>query len=227
MDIGIFSGSFNPIHVGHLALANYLCEFGGLDELWFLVTPRNPFKVGQDLLPDALRLELVQLAVEGYSKFRASDFEFHLSHGAGATCRRGIFQVSCFRFRISFVSTFLYHPYVRPPEGSLSATHISPDYRIGQLVFLLPLVSVRTPAGRESHFDLSPFRLSRRRVFSASSRASGRFACTRNQLYLYPRVYRGREGCTLFSPSSRVRTADAEVSFRLRLLALIMLPKNK
>ena len=78
MDIGIFSGSFNPIHVGHLALANYLCEFGGLDELWFLVTPRNPFKVGQDLLPDALRLELVQLAVEGYPKFRASDFEFHL-----------------------------------------------------------------------------------------------------------------------------------------------------
>lgn len=79
MNIGIFSGSFNPIHIGHLALANYLCEFGGLDELWFLVTPRNPFKVGQDLLPDALRLELVELAIEGYPKFRASDFEFHLS----------------------------------------------------------------------------------------------------------------------------------------------------
>ena len=78
MEVGIFSGSFNPIHIGHLALANYLCEFGGLDELWFLVTPRNPFKVGQDLLPDELRLELVQLAVEGYSKFRASDFEFYL-----------------------------------------------------------------------------------------------------------------------------------------------------
>ena len=78
MDVGIFSGSFNPIHIGHLALANYLCEFEGLDELWFLVTPRNPFKVGQDLMPDEFRLELVRLAVEDYPKFRASDFEFHL-----------------------------------------------------------------------------------------------------------------------------------------------------
>ena len=78
MDVGIFSGSFNPIHIGHLALANYLCEFEGLDELWFLVTPRNPFKVGQDLMPDELRLELVRLAVEDYPKFRASDFEFRL-----------------------------------------------------------------------------------------------------------------------------------------------------
>ena len=49
MEIGIFSGSFNPIHIGHLALANYLCEFEGLDQVWFLVTPRNPFKVGQEL----------------------------------------------------------------------------------------------------------------------------------------------------------------------------------
>lgn len=79
MNIGIFSGSFNPIHVGHLALANYLCEFEGLDELWFLVTPRNPFKVGQELLPDALRLELVRVAISGYPRFRASDFEFRLS----------------------------------------------------------------------------------------------------------------------------------------------------
>lgn len=78
MNIGIFSGSFNPIHVGHLALANYLCEFEGLDELWFLVTPRNPFKQGQELLPDALRLELVRVAISGYSRFRASDFEFRL-----------------------------------------------------------------------------------------------------------------------------------------------------
>ncbi|MBE6287505.1 MAG: nicotinate-nucleotide adenylyltransferase [Mediterranea massiliensis] len=75
---GIFSGSFNPIHIGHLALANYLCEFAGLDELWFLVSPCNPLKQGQTLLPDTLRLELVQMAVADYPKFRASDFEFHL-----------------------------------------------------------------------------------------------------------------------------------------------------
>lgn len=76
--IGIFSGSFNPIHVGHLALANYLCEYEGLDEVWFLVTPRNPLKQGQELMDDAFRLQLVRLAIEGYPKFRASDFEFHL-----------------------------------------------------------------------------------------------------------------------------------------------------
>lgn len=75
---GIFSGSFNPIHIGHLALANYLCEFTELDELWFLVSPCNPLKQGQSLMPDELRLELVQLAVADYPKFRASDFEFHL-----------------------------------------------------------------------------------------------------------------------------------------------------
>lgn len=75
---GIFSGSFNPIHIGHLALANYLCEFEGLDELWFLVSPQNPLKEQTDLWPDELRLKLVQLSIEGYSKFRASDMEFHL-----------------------------------------------------------------------------------------------------------------------------------------------------
>lgn len=75
---GIFSGSFNPIHIGHLALANYLCEFEGLDELWFMVSPHNPLKEQADLWPNELRLKLVQLSIEGYPKFRASDFEFHL-----------------------------------------------------------------------------------------------------------------------------------------------------
>ena len=75
---GIFGGSFNPIHIGHLALANYLCEFAGLDEVWFLVSPQNPLKKREDLLDDQSRLELARLAINGYDKFRVSDFEFGL-----------------------------------------------------------------------------------------------------------------------------------------------------
>lgn len=75
---GLFGGSFNPIHIGHLALANYLCEFHGLDELWFLVSPHNPLKEHADLLDDTQRLELARLAIEGYPRFKVSDFEFRL-----------------------------------------------------------------------------------------------------------------------------------------------------
>ena len=75
---GIFGGSFNPIHIGHLALANYLCEYGEVDEVWFLVSPQNPFKQQQQLLDDANRLRLVEASVAGYPKFHASDFEFNL-----------------------------------------------------------------------------------------------------------------------------------------------------
>ncbi len=75
---GIFSGSFNPIHIGHLALANYLCEFEQLDEIWFMVSPHNPLKSEAELWPDELRLKLVELAIKDYPKFSSSDFEFHL-----------------------------------------------------------------------------------------------------------------------------------------------------
>ena len=78
MNVGLFCGSFNPIHVGHLALANYLCEYEGLDEVWFVVSPRNPFKLHDELMDDAFRLRLVRLAIAGYPRFVASDFEFHL-----------------------------------------------------------------------------------------------------------------------------------------------------
>ena len=79
MKTGIFSGSFNPVHIGHLALANYLCEYEGLDEVWFLVTPHNPLKEEDELMDDTFRLKLVQLAIAGYPKFKASDIEFNLS----------------------------------------------------------------------------------------------------------------------------------------------------
>jgi nicotinate-nucleotide adenylyltransferase len=78
MKTGIFGGSFNPIHIGHLALANYLCEYEGLDEIWFMVSPQNPLKAEAELWPDELRLKLVTLATEDYHRFHASDFEFHL-----------------------------------------------------------------------------------------------------------------------------------------------------
>lgn len=75
---GIYGGSFNPIHIGHLAIANYLCEYTSLDELWLMITPGNPLKENINLLPDTLRLKMVSEAIADYPKMKASDFEFHL-----------------------------------------------------------------------------------------------------------------------------------------------------
>ena len=76
--IGLFFGSFNPIHIGHLIIANHLVEHSALDELWLVVTPQNPFKEKQSLLNNHWRLEMVHLAIADYPKLRASDIEFHL-----------------------------------------------------------------------------------------------------------------------------------------------------
>ncbi len=78
MNIGIFSGSFNPIHIGHLILANYIVEFTEIDEVWFLVSPQNPLKVECELLDENERFEMVKLAIGAYPKLKASDFEFSL-----------------------------------------------------------------------------------------------------------------------------------------------------
>ena len=75
---GVYGGSFNPIHNGHIALARHLLQEAELDEIWFVVSPQNPFKVQQQLLADDKRLLLVRKALAPYPQLVASDFEFSL-----------------------------------------------------------------------------------------------------------------------------------------------------
>lgn len=76
--IGLYFGSFNPIHVGHLLVANYIAEFGPVDEVWLVVSPQNPFKTKESLLSNHHRLQLVNLAIGDYPKLKASSIEFDL-----------------------------------------------------------------------------------------------------------------------------------------------------
>jgi nicotinate-nucleotide adenylyltransferase len=76
--IGLYFGTFNPIHVGHLIIANHMVENSDLDEIWMVVTPHNPFKKKNSLLGNHHRYELVYKATESYSKIKASDIEFKL-----------------------------------------------------------------------------------------------------------------------------------------------------
>lgn len=79
MHIGLFFGSFNPIHTGHLIVANHIIEHTEIDKLWFVVSPHNPLKDSNSLLNEYDRLHLVQLAIEDNHKFRASNIEFQLA----------------------------------------------------------------------------------------------------------------------------------------------------
>ena len=76
--VGFFSGSFNPIHNGHIAIAEYMTGEGGLDEVWFSVTPQNPIKRQSDLLDDAARRDMVRLAIDGNDRLRLCDIEQRL-----------------------------------------------------------------------------------------------------------------------------------------------------
>ena len=76
--IGLFFGSFNPIHIGHLIIANHFVSQADLAEIWFVVSPQNPLKSQAELAPDQKRLQMVQLAVEDNPQLRASDVEFGL-----------------------------------------------------------------------------------------------------------------------------------------------------
>ncbi len=75
---GLFFGSFNPVHIGHLAIASYMVEFSDLTDLWFVVSPQNPLKEKNSLLTDHHRLALVNIAIANDPRFRVSDIEFKL-----------------------------------------------------------------------------------------------------------------------------------------------------
>ena len=76
--IGLFFGSFNPIHIGHLAIANYMLEFTDLDKIWLVVSPQNPHKDKKGLLAEHHRLQMVHLALEDDYKIRPCDIEFRM-----------------------------------------------------------------------------------------------------------------------------------------------------
>lgn len=79
MKIGLYFGSFNPIHTGHLVIASFMAEFAGLEQVWLVVSPHNPLKMHQTLLQDYHRLQLVKIAIGDNRKLKTSDVEFKLS----------------------------------------------------------------------------------------------------------------------------------------------------
>jgi nicotinate-nucleotide adenylyltransferase len=78
MKIGLYFGTFNPIHIGHLTIANHLAEHSDMDQVWFVVTPLSPFKKKSSLLDNNQRLEMVYRATKDYTNLRPSDIEFNL-----------------------------------------------------------------------------------------------------------------------------------------------------
>lgn len=78
MKIGLFFGSFNPIHIGHLAIANYIVEYSDLDEIWLVISPQNPLKNKQSLLNEFERYKMVELALGEHEKIKPTDIEFRL-----------------------------------------------------------------------------------------------------------------------------------------------------
>ena len=78
MKIGLYFGSFNPIHIGHLVIANHIAEYSDLNQIWFVVTPHSPFKKKSSLLDNHQRLEMVYRATKDYTKLKPCDIEFNL-----------------------------------------------------------------------------------------------------------------------------------------------------
>ncbi|MCK5537636.1 MAG: nicotinate-nucleotide adenylyltransferase [Bacteroidales bacterium] len=78
MKIGLYFGSFNPVHIGHMALANYMVEYSDIEKLWFVLSPHNPFKRRSSLLDEYQRYQLLNLATNDDSRFEVSNIEFKL-----------------------------------------------------------------------------------------------------------------------------------------------------
>ena len=78
MKIGLYFGTFNPMHIGHLIIANYMAEFSDLEEIWFVITPQSPFKQKKSMLANHHRLAIANIAVEDFPKLKTSDIEFKL-----------------------------------------------------------------------------------------------------------------------------------------------------
>lgn len=76
--IGLLGGSFNPVHIGHMIVADYMAQFGGFDEVWLTLSPLNPLKSADRMLPDEVRLEMLRLAVGDSRRLRVCDAELHL-----------------------------------------------------------------------------------------------------------------------------------------------------
>lgn len=79
MKVGLYFGTFNPVHVGHLVIANHLVQFTDLDQVWMVVTPQSPLKKKKSMLDDFHRIHMVHLATKNYDRIQPSDIEFHLS----------------------------------------------------------------------------------------------------------------------------------------------------
>jgi nicotinate-nucleotide adenylyltransferase len=78
MNIGLYFGSFNPVHHGHLIIANFVLQASGLEQVWFVVSPQNPLKPSAGLLNEYHRLYLIRAAIDGENSLKASDIEFKL-----------------------------------------------------------------------------------------------------------------------------------------------------
>jgi nicotinate-nucleotide adenylyltransferase len=119
MKVGLFFGSFNPIHTGHLLIANYFIQFAGFDKIWFVVSPQNPFKANDELLDENKRLELLHLAIDGDQRFEACDVEFNLE--------RPSYTVNTLQFLRNAYPEYVFCPIIG--GDNLQSFHLWKDYK--------------------------------------------------------------------------------------------------